>query len=363
MKIGVDIKWFFNGPPSGKIVVKQFVKELLKDEYKHHQFYFFLDKKDRDKPFPYPKGDHVFLYVSNINNLISNAFVLPKYAKKYNLDLVLFQNFGTPLSINSAVYIHDLLYLDFPEFYSWKEKLYLSLIKPLAKKAKTIITISDSERKRIIKHQLGDKNVHFVHHGVDPIFKPLHKHNAADIEQFKTEYNLPDEFILYLGRLNVRKNIIGLINAMTNIEFPLVIVGGYDHKSDDLMQRIKELGLENKIFFTGFIKENELPLAYSSAKIFCFPSYAEGFGLPPLEAMTSGTPVVVSDRTSLPEVCGDAALYIDPDQPLDIAEKINSLLKSEEKVEVFSEKGLTWSKRFSWQKSVQNLMDILFSSK
>ena len=359
MIIGVDIKWFFNGPPRGKIVVKQLVKELLKDQFKHYQFYFFLDKKDQYEDFPYPKGNHVFLYVKNVNNLISNAFVLPKYAKKYNLDIVLFQNFGTPKNINSAVYIHDLLYLDYPQFYSLKEKVYLSFIKPFAKKAKKVITISESEKSRIVKHQLGDENVHYVHLGVDPKFRPLAKHDPKDILAFKEEYNLPNEFMLYLGRLNVRKNVVGLINAMREIEFPLVIIGGYDHKKDDLMQRIKELDLERKIFFTGFIKEHQLPLAYASAKVFCFPSYAEGFGLPPLEAMASGVPVVVSNRTSLTEVCGDAALYVDPDQPSDIAEKINFLLSSEKEMQKFSKKGLDWSKKYSWQTSAQKLMDIL----
>lgn len=359
MKIGVDIKWIFNGPPSGKVVVKQLVKELLTEKYNHLQFYFFLDKKDKDKTFPFPKGNHTFLFVSNINNLISNAFVLPKYAKKYKLDIVLFQNFGTFSSINSSVYIHDLLYLDFPQYYSFKERLYLSLIKPLAKKAKSIITISESEKERILKHQLGEKNVHYVHHGVDPKFKPISHHNPEQIIDFKKAYDLPNEFILYLGRLNIRKNIIGLINAMKHVELPLVIIGSYNHKSHDLDMRINELGLQNQVFFTGFIKEHELPLAYASAKVFCFPSYAEGFGLPPLEAMASGTPVIVSDRRSLPEVCGDAAIYVNPDDPFDIAEKINSLLGSETKMKHFHDKGLEWSKRYSWNTSAQKIIDIL----
>lgn len=359
MKVGIDAKWLFNGPPSGRIVVKQLVKELLRGNYKQHQFYFFLDRKDKNLPFPYPIGDNVLVYVNSPLNLISNLFILPKYSKKYNLDVVLFQNFGSHSKINKVVYIHDVLFIDYPEFFSFKERLYFSLFKPLARKAQSIITISQTEKDRIIKHQFGRENVSYVHHGVDEKFKPLSEHNINDVHKFKEKYNLPNEFILYLGRLNVRKNIINLINAMKSIELPLVIIGSHDHKSDDLKGRIRELDLEEKIFFTGFIKECELPLAYASAKIFCFPSYAEGFGLPPLEAMASGTPVIVSNRTSLPEVCGDAALYIDPDQPLDIAEKINNLLASEKEMETLSQKGIDWSKKFTWETSVKKLMNIL----
>ncbi|RKE98836.1 glycosyltransferase family 4 protein [Ichthyenterobacterium magnum] len=360
MKIGIDAKWFFNGPPSGKVVVKQLLKELLSSTYKDEEFYVFLNKADKEIEFPYKRENIKCIYISSFNNLISNAITLPKYAKKHKLDVVLFQNFGTFSNIKSIVYIHDLLYLDYPQFYSLKERLYLSLLKPLAKKANTIVTISETEKNRIIKHKLGGvNNVHFVYHGVDKKFKPLDQHDKKQIEAFKLKYNLPNQFILYLGRLNIRKNIANLISAMQYVNTPLVIAGENDHKSEDLLSKIKTLGLQNKIIFTGYLEENELPLVYALATLFCFPSYAEGFGLPPLEAMASGTPVIVSDRTSLPEVCEDAGMYINPNDSLDIAKKINTLLASKEIINTFATKGVIQAKKFSWIKSAENLMNII----
>ncbi len=359
MRIGIDAKWFFNGPPSGKVVIKQLLKELLSDNYKTDVFYVFLNKADKGLEFPYQRDNIKLIYISSFNNLISNAITLPRHSKKHKIDVVLFQNFGTFSKIKNIVYIHDLLYLDYPEFYSFKERLYLSLIKPLAKRANTIVTISETERRRIVKHKLGTNNVHFVYHGVDPKFKPLKEHDQLKVETFKKKYNLPDEFILYLGRLNIRKNIANLISAMQFVNMPLVIVGEKDHKSENLSSTIDTLGLNDKIIFTGYIDEDELPLAYALATLFCFPSYAEGFGLPPLEAMASGTPVIVSDRTSLPEVCEDAALYVNPDEPSDIAKKINTLLASKEIINTFAHKGVVQSKKFSWKKSAENLMNII----
>ena len=359
MKIGIDAKWFFNGPPSGKVVVKQLLKELLSDTYRNHEFYIFLNKNDKDITFPYKRSNVKLVYVNSFNNLISNAIILPKYSKKLNLDIVVFQNFGTFFRIKNLVYIHDLLYLDYPEFYTFKERVYLSLLKPLAKKANTIVTISKTEKNRIIKHNLGTNNVSFVHHGVDQKFKPLSQHNKGKIERLKEKYNLPDQFILYLGRLNVRKNISNLIVAMQFVDLPLVIVGKPDHKIENLTTTINKLNLNKKINFTGFIEEEELPIIYALATVFCFPSYAEGFGLPPLEAMASGTPVVVSDRTSLPEVCEDAALYVNPDDPKDIAQKINSLLASMEIIDIFVNKGLNHSSKFTWKKATKSLMEII----
>src|SRR5690554_1696639 len=359
MKIGIDAQWFFNGPPSGKVVVKQLLEQLFSDKYKTDEFYIFLNKTNQGLEFPYQRNNIKLVYISKFNNLISNAIIVPMYSKRYKLDVVLFQNFGTFSKIKNVVYIHDLLYLDYPQFYSFKEKLYLSFLKPLAKRANSIVTISETEKSRIIKHKLGSNNVHFVYHGVDLKFKPINEHDSLRIETFKKKYNLPDKFILYLGRLNIRKNISNLISAMQFVDIPLVIVGENDHKSENLSLIIESLGLNHKIIFTGYIDEDELPLAYALATVFCFPSYAEGFGLPPLEAMASGTPVIVSDRTSLPEVCGDAALYVDPDDPSDIAKKINTLLASNRIIDTFANKGVIQSKKFSWKIAAENLMNII----
>ncbi|MEM6894847.1 MAG: glycosyltransferase family 1 protein [Bacteroidota bacterium] len=365
MKIGIDAKWFFTGPPSGKVVLKNLLKELLVPKYEHHKFYIFLNKGEEGMLFPFMLNNVHLVYVHNWNNLLANAFVLPFYQRKLNLDTVLFQNFGSFFPPKKGVvYIHDLLFLDFPQFFSLKERVYLRAIKPLAKNAKQVATISASEKSRVLRHQLAhEEDVYFVHHGISSRFKPLTEKVSEDIARVRQKYGLPKKYVLFLGRLNVRKNIKNLLLAMKDIDCTLVIAGESSHKTDNLSAIIEQNNLMEKVVFTGHVDDEDLPMVYAMAKVFCFPSYAEGFGLPPLEAMSSGVPVVSSDRTSLKEVCGTGALFIDPDRPAEITEKINILLNSPSKRMEMIEKGLEWVKKFSWERSAKQLMDIIENQK
>ncbi|MET1258516.1 glycosyltransferase family 1 protein [Flagellimonas sp. DF-77] len=334
---------------------------MLGPKYGSHQFYIFLNKEDFEKEFPFQAANVHLVYVKRVNNLLSNTFVLPKYHKKLNLDVTLFQNFG-PLfpAVNSIVYIHDLLFLDYPGFFSLKEKIYLRLIVPLAKKAKSLVTISATEKERIIAHGLAKRNnVHFVHHGVSKEFRPASDFADAELVKTQKDYGLPNGYVLFLGRLNIRKNIKSLLIAMKDVDVPLVIAGANSHKTEDLEEVIANNGLKHKVIFTGHIADGDLPKVYALATVFCFPSFAEGFGLPPLEAMASGVPVVSSDRTSLKEVCGSAALFIDPDRPEAIAKALNTLLHSPAKRERLIAEGHHRAAQFNWDKASRELMRII----
>ncbi|RYD86502.1 MAG: glycosyltransferase family 1 protein, partial [Sphingobacteriales bacterium] len=140
---------------------------------------------------------------------------------------------------------------------------------------------------------------------------------------------------------------------------PLLIVGEKNNLNAELEQLINETGLSNRITIIGHVPEHDLHMIYACATIFCFPSYAEGFGLPPLEAMKCGVPVITSDRTAMPEVCGDAAVYIDPDNPNDIACKINALLNNPVLYQDKIKKGLDRAADFAWGKSAQQILDII----
>jgi glycosyltransferase involved in cell wall biosynthesis len=139
----------------------------------------------------------------------------------------------------------------------------------------------------------------------------------------------------------------------------LVIVGKPDHKNIDVTDYIAENGLTERIIFTDYVSQEDLYLIYAQSYIFCFPSFAEGFGLPPLEAMQCGIPVVVSNTTSLPEVCGEAALYINPDDPNDIAEKLDMLLNDNKLYKEKQEQGFENSVKYSWDKAAANILHIV----
>jgi glycosyltransferase involved in cell wall biosynthesis len=201
--------------------------------------------------------------------------------------------------------------------------------------------------------------------GVTNIFKPYYQHNPAFLCMVKEKYKLPEFYLLFAGRLNARKNIRGLMKSLRFLDdknIPLVIVGSEDWKAPGISELLAQKEIKERIIFTGFVADDELAAIYAMAKAFCFPSFAEGFGLPPLEAMASGIPVIVSDTTSMPEVCSHAALFIDPRNPKNIAEKINSLLKNKTLYEQKKREGLEWSRQYTWKRTAEGVMQSILSA-
>ncbi|MGQ1946422.1 glycosyltransferase family 4 protein [Geofilum sp. OHC36d9] len=361
MRIGIDAKWYVRGNPSGKVVVQNIVDELIKVDIDATVFLFF---HKRDKALNEKleqecatKSNIRIVYCLSAPNFLSNLFILPFYAKKLKLDVLMLQNF-TPFlfyrKIKYYTYIHDFLFLDFPQFYSWVENRIYPFMKVFLGFAHRVITISESEKVRINRHSgypLDDISV--VYHGISDDFSPQNKFN-------KIEKDLPSEFILYIGRINVRKNIKLLIDAIEMInDANLVIVGKRDNKSFDIDKYIKKKGLDDRIFLLGHLSYNELLTVIARGKIFVFPSLAEGFGLPPLEAMKSGVPVIVSNVTSLPEVCGDAVYYIDPLKKSQLVDAINRLNIDSSLYNQLVAKGLKHAKKFDWKTSTEDILKIL----
>ena len=220
--------------------------------------------------------------------------------------------------------------------------------------------VSETEKKRMINAGYGrEHNIDVIYHGVDDAFMPLGRHDKEALTALSAKYGLPSRFILYVGRLNVRKNIGNLLRAvplLKNYNIPLVIVGGYDWKMESLDNLLSELGIQDRVIFTGPVYGADLPRIYALATVFCFVSYAESFGLPALEGMASGVPVVVSNYTCLPEICGEAALYADPDNPSDIAKNIDRLLNDTVLWQEKRVRGLKHAESFTWSRSAEHLL-------
>lgn len=367
MKIGIDAKWFFNGPASGKIVIQNLVKELVRANTKN-DLYFFLDENEKTKDFPYKRVNIHPVYVWAKNNLLSNVFVLPGHANKLKLDVIVFQNFvSVHGNFKKIAFIHDVLFLSNPEFYSWKERLYLWPLKYLTKYSDAVCTVSYEEKKRLIFYGYKGKNgeIDVVYHGVDELFKPVEKYEQQYIESIRAKYKLPDVFILFVGRLNVRKNIYNLLRSIPHLKnksVSLVIVGEKEWKMFDHKKLADDLKISDRLIFTGFLQGKELACIYSLAKVFCFPSYAESFGLPALEAMSSGVPVVVSNTTSLPEICGDSGSYINPDKPEEIANTISWLLENNDLWNIKRLQGIERAGFFTWKNSADSLLKCIYKT-
>jgi glycosyltransferase involved in cell wall biosynthesis len=366
MKIGIDAKWYFEGPPSGKRVIRALVDSLLASD-DGNEYYIFLNRRHRKEIFPWQGRENVTCcYVWAGNNLLSNLFLLPRYTFKYPVDVILYQNFTSPFGRGKAIaYVHDVLFLSNPEYYTITERIYLSPLKFLARTADAIITVSGEEKKRLLQFRLCDdeRKISVVYHGVDRVFVAQDQHKPETVQRIRSMYHLPERFILFVGRLNLRKNVDHLLRAIPLLKdrtIPLVIVGADDWKKSNHMSIIAELGIGDRILFAGAVYE-ELEVVYSCATVFCFPSYAESFGLPPLEAMACGVPVVVSHTTSLPEVCGEAGTYVTPDHPEEIAAAIDSLLSNDQLYEEKRQLGLKQAKKFTWEMAAKGVLDCMTS--
>ncbi|MBC3787412.1 glycosyltransferase family 4 protein [Spirosoma utsteinense] len=362
VNVGFDAKWYFQGPPSGQVVVKNLV-DLLINRPLPFMLYLFVDDQYREQAQTLERENVIIVPIRARPNLFSNVFIIPYWIKKLNLDIVFFQNFASlwPVSTKKIVCVLDVLFLDFPEFFTKKELAYFSPMRFLAQRADYLFTISKSEKDRFIKHKLGhDATIGVLYLGINKKFKPLAEYTPERIAEIELKYNLPERYILSVGRINIRKNLINLVKSLPFLKdkaISLVIVGKADHKNVAIAPYIEKYNLQDRIQFTGFVPDEDLYLIYARSTLFCFPSYAEGFGFPPLEAMSCGVPTVVSDRTSLPEICGLAATYVNPDEPEDIADKIDLLLHDDDYYQAKRHLSLLQSADFTWEKATDKIIE------
>jgi len=362
MKIAIDGKSFFRGPVSTRIILQNLVPELV-SLYPEIDWVIFLDKKDKAYGFPC-KGKNIHLqYIWAGVNQVSNLLMVPRYLKKHKIDLIVYQMFpAIATSTPSIAFIHDVLFRDFPEFFTWKEKLYFFPISFLTRRVNRLMATTEFVAGDLVKHNyVSDRSmIDIVPLGVSGEFKPAEKHDAAFLESVKKRLQLPDRFLLFVGRLNVRKNLENLLRAVALLQdkqVPLIIVGKAEWKVPELSNLISDPANRKRIIMLGDISDQDLLAVYALSTIFCYPSFAEGFGLPPLEAMASGVPIVVSNTTSLPEVCGDAGTFADPHQPSAIAEAIDSLLSNSNLYDQKKNEGIRRAAQFTWKKTAMAFMN------
>lgn len=367
MRIAIDAKWYFTGPISTRTVLHNLLPRLFK-LYSEHQWIVFFDKKDKGKNIPFSGQNITIEYVWGENNLLSNLFIVPHHAHKLKAEVVVFQTFPSfKNNIPTIAFIHDVLFRDFPQFFTWKEKLYFFAMSWLTKKAQRLIATTKYVADNLTKYgyTINIDRIDIVPLGVSEEFYSSQHLDRSLLKLVKEKFDLPDKFLLFVGRLNVRKNIEALLKAISllnNQYIKLVIVGEEDWKAPNLKELLKNKELKKRIIITGSVNNRELTAIYALSYIFCFPSFAEGFGLPPLEAMASGIPVIVSNTTALPEVCGSAATYIDPDNPQGIAIVINNLLENKSLYEEKKKAGIERAAQFTWETTTHKFMESIIKT-
>lgn len=258
--------------------------------------------------------------------------------------------------------IHDLIPYIMPETVGPGYLLkFLKEVPKVIEMCDGLITVSEYSKQDILKFFPIDKEkIYVTPLAADDIYRPLDKDECSEL--LKKHYNIKKPFILYIGGFSSRKNVKALISAFSKVyknlnkDFSLVIVGAARDQRKYLKDFSLSLELEEKIIFTGFVPEQHLPVLYNGSHAFVYPSLYEGFGLPPLEAMNCGTPVITSNLTSIPEVVGDAGILINPHNENELPEALLRLLNSEELQSKYSKKGLERAKNFSWKNTAKNTL-------
>jgi len=278
---------------------------------------------------------------------------LPLYADKRVL-----VNLCTPAPLikrNQVVMIHDAATYACPDEFSTAFRTwYKIMLYGLCKRAAKVVTVSNFSKKELAHYCKTDEtNIHVVYPGID------HFNQTQADESVLQKYDLSGKkFVLAVSSLSPRKNFLRLVDAIATLgdtDLDLVVVGGSNHKV------FNRIGLEsrNRVKWLSSINDKELKALYGSAYCFAFPSWYEGFGLPPIEAMLCGCPVVAANRASLPEVCGEAALYCDPYDPQDIAGKIRLLWNNASLRDDLQARGLARASVFTWEKCAQDMWFII----
>ncbi len=269
-----------------------------------------------------------------------------------------------PVPIPAICMVHDLIPVRFPDYFALATTMFKMLMtRPQALRyilgyARQIVTVSEHSRQDLI-HVLGipERQISLCHPGVDP---------ATPVRSELPPLDLPADYLLCVARPDPHKNFKGLIEAYAQLptelkaKHALVLAGPSDERySPGLERRVQELELADRVIFTGAIQSEDLSNLYAHARLFVFPSLYEGFGLPVLEAMVQGVPVITSNVSSMPEVAGEAAILIDPENSAELTAAMLRLLEDPEFSQELGNKGLHRAAQFSWQESARELSSIL----
>lgn len=323
--------------------------------------YVLVTNEDRTLPLPV---NFKFKKIEGRVFSLRSQFEMHSIVKEEKLDLLHIPHFYSFFLCPCAMVttIHDLILSLFPEETSLFKRIYYNfMIKYSLNKARKIIAVSQNTKKDIVAlFHIPQEKIKVVYEGVEEDFYPMRDEHSLNLVKEKYGINAP--FLFYVGLKKPHKNLKRLLEAFRILKSQgrrekLVLAGKEDHRYP-LENVAKEMGLEGEIIFTGYVSKNELVMLYNASEIFIFPSLYEGFGLPILEAMACGKPVITSNCSSIPEVAGDSALFVDPYNVMEIAGAIGRVLDNEQLKKNLSEKALQRPKIFSWTKCAYETLGV-----
>jgi len=377
MRIGIDCSLV----PGEKVGVGQYTYNLVHALAK-------LDKSFQYILYP------VFYYIFNRNykkcalihqaNFKTRFRTIPAVLLKYlwdreplffskefllgNVDLVHSTTYCAPVFKNRkkklVATVYDVSFLTNPECHlAANIEHCMDGTRRIIERADAIIAISNHTKEDLIAHcDAAEEKIHVTHLAAGSAFREVD--DEAELEKIREKYRLPPVFILFVGSLEPRKNVKTLLKAYSILkgslkkDFPLVLAGGQGWLNSEIASFIKDTSLADRVHFTGYVEQADLPAVYSAATVFVYPSLYEGFGLPILEAMACGVPVITSRVSSMPEVAGDAAILVNPTDEAELADALKKVVEDRDLQQSLRVKGIRRAKAFSWERCAEQTLRV-----
>lgn len=367
MRIGIDARMYSSEFTGIGRYVYELIANLLKIDQKN-EYVLFMNQPEFDK-FEIPNKRVRKVLVNAKHYSFAEQMRYWRKLKRAKLDIMHFTHFNAPILYRrpSVVTIHDLTLSFFPGKKmnsSFHRMAYNKVLRGVLKHAKRVIAVSENTKKDLEEvSRTSPQKIEVIYEAVNENFGP--RKNVEKNEEILKKYSITKDFLLYTGVWRIHKNIVNLVKSFAilkqdeDFDAQLVITGTEDPYYPEVKRTVKEMGLEHDVIFPGMVPEDELVSLYQEARLFVFPSLYEGFGLPPLEAMRCGTPVVASKTSCIPEICGeDNALFFDPYDPTNMADTMGRVWLDETLEEELRERGLKHSLKFSWETMAEKTLKL-----
>ncbi len=362
MRIVIDAHMIGSGETGNETYVSNLVRGLAAIEA-HHDYTLLATAPALCQSLVNGHNNFSLRQVS-ANPFLRIPWQIPHQLRRNPADLLHVSYIAPPLSpCPTVVSVHDIIYALMPEAFSPRDRLILSSLVPFSmRRAAKVLTLSESSRQDILaRYRLAPDKVVAIHLAPADHFRPA---PVAEVERTRQKYDTSQPFILAVGNLQKRKNLVRLVEAFMQakrkhkLSHRLVLVGQQHWGYQAILASVREKNVTEQVVFTGYVPDEDLPALYSAADLFVYPSLYEGFGVPVLEAMACGTPVVTTNTSSLPEIAGEAASLVDPYDTQAIAEAIGMALLDDDLRQALRTKGLEQAGRFSWTETAKRTLRV-----